>query len=81
MAQSISMNRFKHNLKIAMKARGITQADLASVLNVKPPAISRMLNTREGITIERAEKLATAVGMTLSELFSENNQDRALTAR
>lgn len=80
MSQSVAMNRFKLNLKHAMAEKGISQAHLADVLDVKPSAISRMLTTDEGITIERAEKLASAVGMTLSALFSENPFRETLTA-
>lgn len=45
------------------KRKGVTQEELARVLGTKQEAISRFENGKENITMERAEQIASALGM------------------
>jgi UDP-N-acetylglucosamine 1-carboxyvinyltransferase len=65
------MNTFRKNLRAAMRRRGMTQQQLADAVGTSQPAISRILSGRESLTLDRAERIAVAVGISLSELFSD----------
>ncbi len=65
------MERFSENLRSIMSDKGITQQRLSDAARVPRPNISRILCGEENVTLERAERLAKAVGFTLSEILSE----------
>jgi plasmid maintenance system antidote protein VapI len=48
-----------------MIRQGINYAELAKRLHVSRAAVSQMLKRPQSVTLERAEKIARAVGMTL----------------
>ena len=74
MAKSVAMNVFLENLKFAMEERGLNTSTLATRSGLSISSMSRVLNGKEKMTIERAERVATAVGFSLSELFSHDFQ-------
>ena len=72
MTQSVAMNCFARNVRHLLQQNGITQVELAERAGIHGPNVNRILMGKEGITIERAERIASALGVKLSELVSEN---------
>ena len=68
--QSITI-RFGIALRTKRKQMGMTQAELAQATGIARTYISEVECGRESISLERAEKLAQAVGGKLSELIAE----------
>lgn len=62
---------FRHNVKAMLDVRDMSQQALADAIGCSRSNISRLLNGDEGVTIERADKIAKAVGMPLSVLLGE----------
>lgn len=52
------------------KSKGLSQLDLASLVNVDKTSISRIENGRTNITLVTAIKLSLALDVRLKELFS-----------
>lgn len=71
MTQSVAMNFFARNVRHLLAEQGMTQTELADLAGIHGPNVNRILNGKEGITIERAERIASALGVKLSELVSE----------
>ena len=67
-----AMETFIANLKIAMRLKGMTQVQLADAIGTSQPNISRIFRGGESLTIDRAERIADAVGMPLENLISKN---------
>lgn len=67
-----AMDTFVEQLRATMAERNISQGALAELTGIAQPNISRILNSGENVTLNRAEKIATALGFTLSEFLSEN---------
>ena len=72
MPQSVSMNLFRNNLKKALVAQGMTHQQLADAAGVRRTSISKILSGIEGVSLDRADRLAQAVGIPLSDLISSN---------
>lgn len=70
MQQCVAMNNFRNNLRKAIEAAGMTQRDLADASGICYVNISRILGEKEGVTLERAERLANAVGIPLADMIS-----------
>ncbi|GAB1471456.1 hypothetical protein MASR2M66_23340 [Chloroflexota bacterium] len=51
----------------------MTQSDLAQLTGLNRSYISEIEGGRESISLDRAEKLAKAVGSSLSELLKEDH--------
>jgi transcriptional regulator with XRE-family HTH domain len=64
------MQTFVTNVRNCLSERGWTIADLASRMGIERPNLSRILNGREGVTIERAERVAAALEVELSKLLT-----------
>ena len=71
MQDTSAMQRFTDNVARIMTDQGITVTGLASSSGIGRPGLSRILNGHEGITLERAEKIAEALGVELSELIAK----------
>lgn len=71
------MDVFARNLGKRMKACGMTQSEVAKLARTPRPNVSRILHGRENVTLERAERIASAVGCTLAELISEDFSESA----
>lgn len=63
--------RFRERLREAMDRAGLTQRELAVKTKTGYPGINRILQGKQTPTIELADRLADAIGVPLSELFSE----------
>lgn len=65
------MNYFSRNVRNLLSQSGMTQLELARRAGMHGPNINRILQGKEGVTIERAERIAAALGVKLSDLVSE----------
>ena len=68
--QKVTM-RFGMALREKRRALGLTQADLARITGMSRSYISEVEGGHENISLERAEKLASAVQCSLAELIKE----------
>ena len=57
-------------IELAMRAGGISKAELARMLETSRPAIDRILDPDEGVTLDTLVRVARAVGLTLKISFS-----------
>lgn len=62
-------NRFVRNAEAARKARGLSRQDVAERLGVKRQAIDPVLTGDECPTMDRAERIADAIGVPLYKLL------------
>lgn len=63
---------FKDRVKWMLKERGMTMAELASIIRTTQTSISRMLGENGNPTYDTLMKIADALGVEIQELFSEN---------
>jgi transcriptional regulator with XRE-family HTH domain len=74
MSESVAMNDFCDQLKKLIEASGMTVCAAAQSVGLDPGNLSRILNGKERVTIERAEKIANAFGGTLSIKLKKRNK-------
>jgi transcriptional regulator with XRE-family HTH domain len=74
MRQSRAMNYLQSNIRRLLAERGLSQGDLATAAKISRPNLNRILQGKEKVTIERAERIAKALKISLPELLSENLQ-------
>ncbi len=67
--EKTAMDVFSENVKKAMASAGVTQSALSERSGISRPNISRILNGKERVTIDRAERIAKALGKKLSKLL------------
>lgn len=72
MRKSDAMECLRRNIKALLRARGMSQKDLAERCGIATSNLSRLLNGGEKVTLERAERIAVAFEISLSELLQEN---------
>jgi transcriptional regulator with XRE-family HTH domain len=80
MPQSCVMNVFSTNIRQCLKAYGWTARDLCDATGIQEANMSRILNGKEGVSIERADKIAKALEVPLSDLLSESFEILPMTA-
>jgi transcriptional regulator with XRE-family HTH domain len=66
MSESSIMSDFCKQIKRFIEANGMTPCVAAKLAGIDPGNFSRILNGKEGVTLERAERIANALGATLS---------------
>lgn len=66
MSESVAMNDFCEQLRRLIESSGMTVSVAAQSVGLDPGNLSRILNGKERVTIERAEKIANLFGGTLS---------------
>lgn len=69
MANSNAVHTFRRRVLEVLAQKGISRSTLATKLGVAMPTVSAMLNSDEGITLDRAERVAKAIGTPLHELL------------
>lgn len=70
-AQPISARAiFARNFRAARRRSGLTQADIARRTGIARPSISSLERGADNITLESADRLALAVGVSLSKLLT-----------
>lgn len=72
MQKSTAMNHLQKNVRRLLEERGMSQGDLATSAKISRPNLNRILQGKERVTIERAERIAKALRVSLPELLSEN---------
>ena len=72
MQQSTAMNYLQKNIRVLLAAREMTQNDLAERCGIAPGNLSVIIHGKQRVTIQRAERIAAAFGISLSELLDEN---------
>lgn len=77
MPTSKASELFRHNVATVMADRGISHGDLATGIGTKRPAISKILAGREGVTLDRAERIAKFLGFPLSALVGDKIEQHA----
>lgn len=63
------------NLANIRKLRGLTQIDLAEMIDVTQPTISRAERGDDGTTLGTYRACAEVLGVTLSDLFADDRRD------
>lgn len=66
MSESIAMSEFCQQIKAFIDASGMTVCAAAEMAGIDPGNFSRILNGKERVTIDRAERIANALGATLT---------------
>jgi ribosome-binding protein aMBF1 (putative translation factor) len=69
-ANSKTAQQFRDRMARLMKERGVTQVELAEAIGTKDPNISRILSGQEGVTLDRAERIAVALGVDVAEMLT-----------
>lgn len=60
---------FRQNMRAVMQLEGITMEALAVAVGTKQPNISRILSGKEGLSLERAERISLALGSSLRDML------------
>jgi transcriptional regulator with XRE-family HTH domain len=68
-ANSNAVHTFRRRVLEVLASKGISRSGLATRLGVSIPTVSALLNSDEGITLDRAERVAKAIGTPLHELL------------
>jgi len=72
MSKFTAMTVLTHNIRRLMAAKGMRQQDLAEATGIHRPNISRLLtNPDANPQLSMIESIATALGVTVSDLFEE----------
>lgn len=62
---------FRKNLDRVRHERGLTMEQLADICDTKRPNISRILSGNEGVSLDRAGRIAKALGLDICDLLAE----------
>lgn len=68
---STASELFRKNIQTVLHENGLSHQALAEMIGTSRPGITRIISGADGVTIERADRIATALGFTLSELLEE----------
>lgn len=69
--------RIGRNVKIARTKLGMTQSDLAEMLNLENVTVSRIETGAQLPSIDRLEEIASALKVSLTSLLSDTNKSGA----
>ena len=68
--QTTIMSIFSGNVRRHLEIRSLSIQDLADSCGIARSNLSRILHGHENVTLERAERIATALDVTLAELVT-----------
>lgn len=68
---------FCANLRELQVQRGLSIAELARMVGVARPTMSDIINGRENVTLNRAQRIAQAVSVPLTSLLEEKSLQHA----
>jgi len=71
MASATAVEIFRHNVLSLMEDRGITQGTLSKAVGMSRPGLNRVLAGKEGLSMERAERIAGYFGFPLAALIAD----------
>lgn len=60
---------FRINVTAALNEKGWSITELAEAIGSSRPGVSRIIHGHDGVTIERADRIAKALGKQLSHLL------------
>ncbi|MBO6033997.1 MAG: helix-turn-helix transcriptional regulator [Prevotella sp.] len=66
------------NIKKKIQQQGMTLAMVAEKMNIKAPTLSTIINNKNP-KYESLQKIADALGITVSELVSESEENKTAT--
>lgn len=61
---------FRENLRNILDERDMTMTELAEAIGTSRAGISRILSGTDGVTLSRAERIAQALKVTLTDLLA-----------
>jgi transcriptional regulator with XRE-family HTH domain len=70
-------NTFRENLRQVMETRDISQRDLAKQAGTGYPNLNRVLQGKQNVTLELADRIADALDISLTELLAKKSRRRA----
>jgi antitoxin HicB len=71
-----------HDIKQAMKAKGISPSEMARRMRTSREAVYRLLDpTRTGVTLDSLQRAASALGLTLNISFEQPARPRGAKSR
>lgn len=79
MRKTDAMSTFTTNIRACLEAYGWTARDLCASSGIHEVNMSRILNGKENLSLKRAEAIADALEISLSDLLSENFEIPAAT--
>lgn len=62
---------FRENLAIILKEQGVSMSELARRIGTAQANISRIIHGKEQVTIDRAQRIAEALDVSLREILTE----------
>ena len=65
---------FRANVRAIIHARGMSSAKLAEMTDIGAPGLCRILAGKEGVTLDRAERIADALNVPLTNLLQTVEQ-------
>lgn len=68
------MDQFSQQLKSLIESSGMTLSAAASVLGMDAGNLSKIVNGKEGVTLERANRIASGLGLTLTVQLKKNRK-------
>lgn len=66
---SVALNSFRRNVKTLLDEHQITLTQMAADIGMSRPGLSRVIHGHDGVTLDRAEKIADYLGVSLSDLI------------
>ena len=73
------MSQFTKRLRLKMTQKGLTQVELAKLANVSQNSISKWLNGESVPSIDKAQSLAKALGLSVGDLIGDFEANESLT--
>lgn len=67
--------RIRVQIRVAMTERGVTQAELARQLGVKPPSLAQILSGKRGTIPESLMDVLQALGLTLEAVPTQREPE------
>lgn len=72
---SLSLKQIKENISIARKESGITQEDMAKLLDISQPAYSYYEKGEKPIPLNKIKRISEILSIPTKELLGETNKD------
>jgi plasmid maintenance system antidote protein VapI len=74
MQKSSTMENFINQISEIMRKRGLTLAATAELIGIDRGNLSRILNGKEGLTLDRADRIASSLGLELCVTLTEKRK-------
>jgi transcriptional regulator with XRE-family HTH domain len=75
-----AMNTFANNVRTALAQRKMSMNELARKLKMDSGNLSKILSCKEGVTLDRAERIAEALDMQLWKLLKNSEKISSASA-